>query len=81
VIILLKRLSHRYRPQGLLGEYLFPGYFSGLKWSFNSEKAYVFEKLPSNTLASLMLNSTHLHAPDDAKDEILQWIEQLVLFF
>jgi pimeloyl-ACP methyl ester carboxylesterase len=38
-------------------------------------KGYLFEKWPMHPLNKyLVLNSTHLKAPDDAKDEILQWI-------
>jgi hypothetical protein len=52
-----------------------------LKLHYNSSEAYVFEKLPSNPLTSMIMNSTHLNAPYAAKNEILKWIEQLVPFF
>ena len=47
---------------------------------YNAGKGYVFEKWPSNPLnAYLILNATHLSAPDNAKDEILKWIDTLSL--
>ena len=49
---------------------------------YNSGKEYVFEKWPSNHLNRyLILNGTHLSAPDNAKDEILKWIDALTLSF
>ena len=49
---------------------------------YNSGKNYVFEKWPSNPLNTyLVLNVTHLSAPDNAKEEILKWINTLTLSF
>ena len=49
---------------------------------YNAGKEYVFEKWPSNPLNTyLILNTTHLSAPDNAKDEIPKWIDTLTLSF
>ncbi len=49
---------------------------------YNAGKEYVFEKWPSNPLNRyLILNATHLSAPDNAKDEIVKWIDTLTLSF
>ena len=43
---------------------------------YDKGRGYVFEKWPEHPLNRyVVLNSTHMDAPEDAKDEVLHWIE------
>jgi len=43
---------------------------------YDKGRDYVFEKWPEHPLNRyVVLNSTHMDAPEDAKDEVLHWIE------
>lgn len=45
---------------------------------YDQGQDYVFEQWPQHPLNKyLVLNSNHMEAPDDAKDEVLRWIEAL----
>ena len=45
---------------------------------YDKGRDYVFEKWPQHPLNKyLVLNSNHMEAPVDAKDEVLRWIEAL----
>jgi acetyl esterase/lipase len=45
---------------------------------YSAGKAYVYDRWPQHPLSRyLVLNSTHLNAPDDAENDILQWLDAL----